>query len=97
MIFSGTSILRYELGVMGRASTDSGVYAPNVVRVAKSGPKPKQNEIELRSFHHSIRLDELIILVWSNVQIGYKMTELWPSQDWPKVAAQLFLDHFWPF
>ncbi len=80
-----------------------GVYAPNVVHVATGGkkwpkiPKSKRNEIELRSLQHSIRLDELIILVWSNVQIGYKVTELWPSQDWPKVAARPFLAHFWPF
>ena len=82
-----------------------GVYAHNVVHVATGGKKwpkiskSKWNEIdlELRSFHHSTRLDELIILVWSNVQIGYKVTELWPSQDWPKVAARPFLDLFWPF
>ena len=86
---------------MGRAST-------NILRVVLGahvhrGPcgqkwlqilKYKRNEIELRSFHQSIRLDELIILVGSNVQIGCKMTKLWPSQDWPKVAAWLILSHF---
>ena len=64
--------------------------------MAKGGQKQKykRNEIELRSFHQSIRLDELIILVGSNVQIGCKMTKLWPSRDWPKVAARLILSHF---
>ena len=32
--------------------------------------KSERNEIELRSFNHSIRLDEYIILVGSFVQIG---------------------------
>ena len=48
----------------------------------------------LRYFHQSIRLNELIILVGSTVQIGCNMTKLWPSQDWPKVAAWLILSHF---
>ena len=49
---------------------------PNVVLVATGGkkwlkiPKSKRKKIELRSFHHSIPLHELIILVWSNVKIG---------------------------
>ena len=61
-IFSGTSILRYGLGLIGRTST-------NILRVVlglcvhlgpcdQKWPKYKQNEIELRSFRHSIRLDE---------------------------------------
>ena len=102
-ICSETSILRYELWLMGRANTKRrwfGVYAPYLATGGKNWPeisKHKWNEIELRSFYHSICLDELIILVWSEVQIGYKMTELWPSQDWPKVAMRPFLDDFWSF
>ena len=68
-IFSGTSILRYELGLIGRASTN--ILKVGLGLCAHCGPKYKRNEIELRSFHHSIRLDELIILVWSFAQIGY--------------------------
>ena len=60
------------------ASTDNlGVYfwvhAPNVATSGKKWlklPKSKRDELELRYFHHSTRLDELIILVWSNVKIG---------------------------
>ena len=36
--------------------------------------KSKRDEIELGSFHQSIRLDELIILVGSLIQIECKMT-----------------------
>ena len=70
-----------------------------MVHVATSGKKwtkiskSIRNEIELRYFQHSIRLDELIILVWSFVQIGYKVTKLWPPEVWPKVAAS-FYGHF---
>ena len=39
-------------------------------------PKAKRNEIELSFLHHSIRLDELINLVVSNVKI--------PIQSWGK-------------
>ena len=82
-IFLENSILSYELGWMGRASTNIlkvvGVRAPIMVQVATSSIKwPKKqkferNKIELRSLHQSIRLDELVILVGSNVQIGCKM------------------------
>ncbi len=65
-------------------------------KVAKLS-KSKRNEIELRSFHHSTRLDELIILVWSNVQIGWKMAKLWPPKHWPKAAARLIWAIYWPF
>ena len=65
---------------MGRASNDNlgvllGPRAPMLPmwpQVAKSGskkPKSVGNEMELRSFHHWTRLDDLIILVWSNVKI----------------------------
>ena len=103
-IFLENLFLSYELGWIGRASTNilKVVLGPRAhhgpgghqwQKVAKK-QKSKRNEIELRSFHQSIRLDELIILVGSNVQIGCKMTKLWPSQDWPKVAARLILSHF---
>ena len=52
------------------------VRAPNVAHVATSGkkwlkkPKSERNEMEHRYFHHWTRLNELIILVWSNVKIG---------------------------
>ena len=76
-IFSGISILSNELGVIGKGSTNNlrVVLGPR----AQCGPcgimwlkipKPKRKEIELRYFRHSTRLDELIILVWSNVKIG---------------------------
>ena len=54
-------------------------------------PKFERNEMELRSDHHWTRLNMLIILVWSNVKIGLKMSKLWPPKDWPKVAARLIL------
>ena len=73
----------YELGLMGRASTNRlrVVLSPHVHRGSCGQKwlkmsKSKRDEIELRSFHQSIRLDELIILVGSFVQIGCKMTEL---------------------
>ena len=69
-----------ELRVIGRASTNNLrvvlAQCGHVVHVATFGkkwlkiPKSKRKEIELRSFHHSTRLDELIILVWWNVKIG---------------------------
>ena len=79
-----------------------GIYCSNRClrygsKVAQGGkkwlkiPKSKRKEIELRSFHHSIHLDELIILVGSNVKIGWKMAKLWPPKEWPKVAARLIL------
>ena len=103
-IFLENLFSSYELGWIGRASTNilkvvwgscahHGPGGHQWQKVAKK-QKSKRNEIELRSFHQSIRLDELIILVGSNVQIGCKMTKLWPSQDWPKVAARLILSHF---
>ena len=89
----------YELGWIGRASTNilKVVLGPRAQhgpgghqwqKVAKK-QKTTRNEIELRSFHQSIRLDELIILVGSNVQIGCKMTKLSSyghskiGQKWP--------------
>ena len=82
----------YELRLIGRTSTNIlKVVLGLRTHVAPSGPKYKRNEIELRSFHHSIRLEELIILVWSFVQIGYKVTKLWPPEVWPKVAVRPFL------
>ena len=64
-------------------------------------PKSERNEIELRSCHQSIRLDEQIILVGSFVQIGCKMAKLQRSKDWPIMAARghfgLFRANYWPF
>ena len=78
--FSGTSILSNELVVIGRASTDNlGVLLGPRAQCGPCGhrwqkvaqkPKSERNEIELVFFHHWTRLDELIILVWSNVKIG---------------------------
>ena len=56
--------------------------------------KSKRNGVELRFFHQSICLDELIILAELFVKIGCKMTELRSSKNWPQVAMRLFLDHF---
>ena len=103
-IFLGNLFFSYELGWIDRASTiilkvvlgpraHHGPGGHQWQKVAKK-QKSKRNEIELSSFQQSIRLDELIIVVGSNVQIGCKMTKLWPSQDWPKVAARLILCHF---
>ena len=49
----------------------------------------EQNDIELVSFHYWTRLDELIILVWSNV----KNDQFMAIQRWAKSAAQLI--GFW--
>ena len=72
--FSGTSILSNELVVIGRASTDNlGVLLGPRAQCGKKWLKKtrsERNEIQLISFHHWTRLDELIILVWSNVKIG---------------------------
>ena len=63
--FSGTSILSNEFVVKGSA--------PNVAHVATGGktwlkkPKSEQNDLELVSFLWN-RLNEFIILVWSNVK-----------------------------
>ena len=59
------------------------VRAPNVANVATGGkfchlwlkkwlkkPKSERNDMELRYVHHLTRLNDLIILVWSNVKIG---------------------------
>ncbi len=72
-IFSETSILSYELGAIGMVSTNNlrvvlgacaqcGPCGYRWQKVAQK-PKSKRKEIELRYYHHSIRLDELIILV----------------------------------
>ena len=50
-------------------------------------PKTKRNEVELSFLHRSIRLHDLIILVWSDVKIGYKMAELCPFKVGAKVAS----------
>ena len=50
-------------------------------------PKNKSYEIELSVLNHLIRPDELIILVWSDVKIGYEMTELCPFKAGAKVAS----------
>ena len=54
-------------------------------------PKPEANEMELLFLHHWTRLDELIILVWSNVKIGQKMTNLWAPKDCPKLPREFDL------
>ena len=37
-------------------------------------------EIKLSFLFHSIRLDELVMLVYSFVKIGWKMAKLWPCE-----------------
>ncbi len=79
-IFSETSILSYELGAIGMVSSNNlrvvlGVCAqcgPCSYRWQKVAQKPKSKweEIELRYCRHSIRLDELIILVYLTGKIG---------------------------
>ena len=77
--FSGTSILSNEFVVIGRASTD--ILGVLLGLCAKCGPcghrwqkeaqkkfERNNNDIELVYFHYWTRLDELIILVWSNVK-----------------------------
>ena len=59
---------------------------------AKNDPKiskSERNEMELRSFNHSIRLNEQIILVGSFVQIGCKMVKLWRSKYWTIMATRV--------
>ena len=67
-IFSETSILSYELGVIGMVSANnlrvflgtrahSGPCGYRWQKVAQK-PKSERKEIELRYYHHSIRLDE---------------------------------------
>ena len=49
------------------------LHARNTAHVrprSKKGSKLYKNEIALSYFHHSIRLNELIILMWSDVKIG---------------------------
>ena len=69
--FSGISILSNELGVIGRVSTNMNILKVVLgpcAHVATGGkkwlkiPKYKRKEIELRSFHHSTPLDELIFI-----------------------------------
>ncbi len=72
-IFSETSILSYELGAIDMVSSNNlrvvlGVRAqcgPCGYRWQKVAQKQKskRKEIELRYYHHSIRLEELNILV----------------------------------
>ena len=74
------TILTYGLGVMAWACTNNlrvvlspwAKKCPSEASEQKTGQKPRteQNEIELSCLHHSIRLDELIILMWSDVKIG---------------------------
>ena len=56
--------------------------------------------IELSSFHQSIRLDELIHLLFLFVQIGPKMTEMWAETYTPKYGASADFDIYraikWP-
>ena len=72
-IFSETSISSYELGAIGMVSSNNlrvvlgaraecGPCGYRWQKVAQK-PKSKRKEIELRYYHHSIRLDELVILV----------------------------------
>ena len=49
--------------------------------------KTKRTAIELSFLNHSIRLYELIILMLSDVKIGYKMGELCPFKVGAKVAS----------
>ena len=79
-IFFKISILSYELGMIGIpiahnlkvALGANGHFGPCGYRWQKVAQKPKskRKEIEPRYYHHSIRLDELIILVYLNVKIG---------------------------
>ena len=72
---------------------------PIVVYVATGGKKwlkisqfkRKEISIELRFARQSIRLDELIILVYLKVKIGRETMELWPPEDQLKVAVQLIM------
>ena len=71
--FSGTSILSNEFVVIGRESNDNlGVllgpraqYGPCGHRWQKVAQKPKseRNEMELGSYYHWTRLNELVILM----------------------------------
>ena len=58
---------------------------------AKMGPKFYSKEIELSFCIHSIRLDEIVILVYSFVKIGWKMAKLWP---WEARAPMWHLAYF---
>ena len=77
--FFGTYILSNDFVVidMGQVPTTWGYFwvcAPNFSHVATGGkkwlkkPKSERNYIEFVPFHYWTRLDELIILVWSNVK-----------------------------
>ena len=80
--FSGTLILSIGFVVIGRASTDNlGVLLGLRAKCGPCGhrwqkvaqkPKSEQNDIELLSFHYWTRLNELIILAWSNVKKNKK-------------------------
>ena len=75
---------------------------PIVVYVATGGKKwfkisqfkRKEISIELRFARQSIRLDELIILVYLKVKMGRKITELWQPEDQLKVAVWLIMGQF---
>ena len=72
--FSGTLIFSNECVVIGRASHDNlgvllGPWPQCGHRWQKwpKKPKPERNDMELISFCHWTRLNELISLVWSNL------------------------------
>ena len=73
--FCENTILKYELAMMARKLPMWGMEQ-------KWGPKTKilSKEIELSFLFHSIRLDSLVILVYSFVKIEWKMAKLWPCE-----------------
>ena len=44
------------------------ILSNEFVVIGRARPKSERNDIELVSFHYCTRLDELIILAWSNVK-----------------------------
>ena len=74
------TIMNYGLGVMAWACTNNlrVVLGPCTQYCSREAskhkmirkPKTYKNEIELSCISHSIRLDGLIILMWSDVEIG---------------------------
>ena len=84
--FSGTSILSHVFVVIGRAITANlGVLLGLRAKCGKKWlkkPKSERNDKELVSFRYWTRLDELIILVWSNVKKRIK--NVMATQRWAK-------------
>ena len=94
-------ISSYELEVMTRTFTKifGGVlvHAPNVAYVRPWSKKTQTFTKEDSYLHHSIFLNELIILAWSNVKIRWKMTESWTFKICAKVASWPIWASNWSF